>query len=42
VDADATVEKVRETIEMSLPEIEDAQKALFKLQAWSDIAISRG
>jgi hypothetical protein len=31
-------EKVRETIVMTLPEIEDAQKALFKLQAWSEIA----
>jgi hypothetical protein len=38
VDAAASVETVRETIDMSLPEIEDAQKALFKLQAWSEIA----
>ncbi len=38
VDAVASVESVRETIDMSLPEIEDAQKALFKLQAWSEIA----
>ena len=32
------MEKVRETIVMSLPQIEEAQKALFKLQAWSEIA----
>ena len=38
VDTTASVERVRETIEMSLPEIEDAQKALFKLHAWSEIA----
>jgi hypothetical protein len=38
VDTNSPVEKVRENIEMSLPEIEDAQKALFKLQAWSEIA----
>jgi hypothetical protein len=38
VDATASIDKVRETIDMTLPEIEDAQKALFKLQAWSDIA----
>jgi len=38
VDTNSSLEKVRETIVMSLPEIEDAQKALFKLQAWSEIA----
>jgi hypothetical protein len=38
VDANASIETVRETIDMSLPEIEDAQKALFKLQAWSETA----
>ena len=38
VDIDSSVEKVRETIVMTLPEIEEAQKALFKLHAWSEIA----
>jgi len=38
VDIDSSAEKVRETIVMSLPQIEDAQKALFKLHAWSEIA----
>jgi hypothetical protein len=38
VDANASIDTVRETIDMSLPEIEDAQKALFKLQAWSEVA----
>jgi hypothetical protein len=37
VDIDSSAEKVRETIVMSLPQIEDAQKALFKLHAWSEI-----
>ena len=38
VDTDSSAEKVRETIVMSLPQIEDAQEALFKLHAWSEIA----
>lgn len=38
IDRDASVEQVRETIDMSLPEAEDTQKALFKLKSWSDVA----
>jgi hypothetical protein len=38
VDATAAIDKVRETIDMTLPEIEDTQKALFTLRSWSDIA----
>ena len=38
VDIDFSAEKVRQTIVMSLPQIEDAQQALFKLHGWSEIA----
>ena len=38
VDLQSTIEKVRGDIDMSLSEIEDTQKALFKLHNWSEIA----
>jgi hypothetical protein len=38
VDRDASVEQVREAIDMSLLEAEDAQKAFLKLKSWSDVA----
>jgi hypothetical protein len=41
VDTEASVEKVRGKIDMTLAEMEDAQKALLKLHAWSEIAHSQ-
>lgn len=38
IDVQASIDKVRGKIDMTLPEIEDAQKALFKLHEWSLIA----
>jgi hypothetical protein len=38
IDIQASIDKVRGKIDMTLPEIEDAQKALFKLYEWSVIA----
>jgi PBP1b-binding outer membrane lipoprotein LpoB len=41
VDTEASVEKVRGKIDMTLAEMEDAQKALLKLHEWSEIAHSQ-
>jgi hypothetical protein len=38
IDPSASVDKVRGKIDMTLAEMEDAQKALFKLKDWSEIA----
>ena len=38
IDTRATIDKTRSQIDMSLSEIEDTQKALFKLHNWSEVA----
>ena len=38
IDNQAMVEKIRGQIDMNLAEIADAQKALFKLHNWSEVA----
>ena len=38
IDTRATIDKTRAQIDMSLSEIEDTQKALFKLHNWSEVA----
>ena len=38
IDNQATVDKIRGQIDMNLAEMEDTQKALFKLHSWSEVA----